>query len=202
MFNIMLDKLPTEYNSFPINSDFRIGIQIFQLMSEDGLTDFEKIGLACDLLFDLEGMEKLPDAETAQEAVQWFLSGWYTDKTINSGEKDRKHMDYDVDQWRIYSAFLTQFNIDLNTADMHFWAFMGLLSTLNECAFTRIIDVRMRKIDPKMSADAKKALKETKARYALEDAADEQLTPQEQAEYDAFMKYAKKGRSDKNGERQ
>lgn len=198
MFNIMLDKLPTEYKGFPINSDFRIGIQIFQMMSEDGLTDFEKIGLACDLLFNLEGMEELPDAHTAQEAVQWFLSGWYTDKTINSNEKDRKHMDYDVDQWRIYSAFLTQFDIDLNTADMHFWVFMGLLSTLNECAFTRIIDVRMRKIDPKMSADAKKALKETKARYALEDAADEQLTPQEQAEYDAFMKYAK-GVGIKNG---
>lgn len=192
MFNIMLDELPTEYEGYPINTDFRVGIMIFQLMSENGLADFRKVERVRRLLFDLENMEQMPSMEVTMEAVQWFLSGWYTDKAINSGEKDRKHMDYDVDQWRIYSAFLTQFDIDLNTADMHFWAFMGLLSTLNECAFTRIIDVRMRKIDPKMSADAKKALKETKARYALEDAADEQLTPQEQAEYDAFMKYAKK----------
>lgn len=204
MFNIMLDKLPTEYEGYPINSDFRIGIQMFQALSDNELSDMEKICKACELLFDVEGVESFPDFTTMQKGMQWFLSDWYTDNTkkkdkeehddMDYDKEERKDMDYDIDQWRIYSAFLTQFGIDLNAVDMHFWVFMGLLSTLEECAFTRVVDIRTRKIDPKMKPSDKKALEKVKERYALGDVEDEQLTPQEQADYDAFMKYAKKGK--------
>ena len=190
MFNIMLDKLPTEYKGYPINSDFRIGIQIFQVLSSDELTDIEKTYKACELLFDV-GSGQFPDGNTMEEGIQWFLSDWYTDNPVKSSGKERKDMDYDVDQWRIFSAFLTQFGINLNEVDMHFWVFMGLLSTLEECAFTRVIDVRTRKIDPKAKPSEKEAMRKVKERYALEQA-EEQLTPQEQAEYEAFMRYANK----------
>lgn len=194
MFNVILDRLPTEYNGYPINSDFRIGIQIFQALSDNELTDMEKMSLSCALLFDVEGVVEYPDMETMQEGVQWFLSAWYTDNPVKGEEKQKKDMDYDVDQWRIFSAFLTQFGINLNEVDMHFWVFMGLLSTLEECAFTRILDIRTRKIDPKMKPSDKKTLKEVKERYALESVENAQMSAQEQEEYDTFMKYAKKGK--------
>lgn len=209
MFNVMLDKLPTEYKGYPINSDFRIGIQIFQTLNDEGMSDMEKIYKSYDLLFldtDEESGESVqfkdkngrdipsPDIVTAQEGVRWFLSGWYTDNPVKGKEEQKKDMDYDVDQWRIFSAFLAQFGINLNTADMHFWVFMGLLSTLEECAFTRIVDIRTKKIDPKMKPSDKKTLKEVKERYALETVQDAHMSAQEQAEYDAFMKYAKKGK--------
>lgn len=192
MFNVMLDKLPAEYKGYPINSDFRIGIQMFQAISDNELSEMEKMSKACELLFDVEGVEEYPDMATMQEGVQWFLSEWYTDNPVKSKEEQKKDMDYDVDQWRIFSAFLAQFGINLNTADMHFWAFMGLLSTLEECSFTRVMDIRTKKIDPKMSPSDKKELKEVKERYALEQV-EEEMTPQEKADYEAFMKYAKKG---------
>lgn len=208
MFNVMLDPLPTKYERYPINSDFRIGIQIFQALNDSEFSDMEKIYKAYDLLFLDEDEEtgesipfkdengediSLPDIQTAQEGIQWFLSGWYTDNPVKSSGKEKKDMDYDIDQWRIFSAFLTQFGINLNEVDMHFWVFMGLLSTLNECAFTKVVDIRTEKIDPKMSPSDKKKMMEVKERYALEQA-EEQMTPQEQADYDTFMKYAKRGR--------
>lgn len=196
MFNVMLDKLPEEYNGHPINSDFRIGIQIFQALNDSELSEMEQMYKACELLFDVDGVEQFPDIKTIQDGIQWFLSGWYTDNPINNGKKERKDMDYDVDQWRIFSAFLTQFGINLNEVDMHFWVFMGLLSTLEECAFTRILDIRTKKIDPKMKPSDKEELRKVKERYALE-MVEEQMTPQEKAEYDAFMKYAKKGKNNK-----
>lgn len=192
MFNVMLDRLPTEYNGYSINSDFRIGIQIFQVLNDSELTEIEQIYKACELLFDADGVEQFPDMHTMQEGIQWFLSGWYTDNPVNSSKKDRKDVDYDIDQWRIFSAFLTQFGINLNETDMHFWVFMGLLSTLEECAFTRIVDIRTKKIDPKMKPSDKEELRKVKERYSLEQV-EEQMTPQEKAEYDAFMKFAKKG---------
>lgn len=212
MFNIMLDKLPTEYEGHPINSDFRIGIQIFQVLNDNEFAENMRFYRAYDLLFLDEDKETgesvpfkdsngadipLPDIQTAQEGIQWFLSGWYMDNPVKGREEQKKDMDYDIDQWRIFSAFLTQFRINLNTVDMHFWMFMGLLSTLEECAFTRIVDIRTKKIDPKMKPSDKKALKEVKERYALETVQDAQMSAQEQAEYDAFMKYAKKGKGKK-----
>ena len=56
MFNVMLDRLPTEYNGYPINSDFRIGIQIFQAISDSELSEMEKMSKACELLFDVDGV--------------------------------------------------------------------------------------------------------------------------------------------------
>lgn len=191
MFNVMLDRLPTEYKGYPINSDFRIGIQMFQIVNDSELSEMEQFYKACELLFDVDGEEYFPDMQTMQDGIQWFLSGWYTDNPVNEEKKDRKDMDYDVDQWRIFSAFLTQFGINLNEADMHFWVFMGLLSTLEECSFTRIVDIRTKKIDPKLKPSDKEELKKVKERYALEQV-EEEMTPQEKADYDAFMKYAKK----------
>lgn len=193
MFNVILDKLPTEYKGYPINSDFRIGIQMFQVISDCELSEMEKMHKTCELLFDVDGAEKFPDMATMQEGVQWFLSDWYTDNPVDDSKKEKKDMDYDIDQWRIFSAFLAQFGINLNTADMHFWVFMGLLSTLEECSFTRIVDIRTKPIDPKMKPSDKAELKKVKERYALEEV-EEQMTPQEKANYEAFMKYAKKGK--------
>lgn len=194
MFNVMLDKLPTEYNGYTINSDFRIGIQMFQVLNDSELTETEQFYKSYELLFDVDGEDKLPDIQTAQDGIQWFLSGWYTDNPVKSSREEKKDMDYDIDQWRIFSAFLTQFGINLNEVDMHFWVFMGLLSTLEECAFTRIVDIRTKKIDPKMKPSDKEELMKVKERYALEQV-EEQMTPQEKADYDNFMKYAKKGKN-------
>lgn len=55
-----------------------------------------------------------------------------------------------------------------------------------------VLWISAQKIDPKMKPSDKKALKEVKERYALECVEDAQMS--EQAEYGAFMKYAKKGK--------
>ncbi len=195
MFNVLLDKLPNGYEGYPINTDFRIGIQMMQVIYDSSLAKFEKYVIAYNLLFEQEGRTEYPDEITAQNAIDWFLSGWYTDKITEKEKKESKNsktdVDYDIDQWRIYSAFLTQFGIDLNTVDMHFWVFMGLLSTLDDCAFTRVIDIRTRKIDPKMPPDAKKDLKSIKEKYSLEQDTEDEISPKEKEEYDIFMSYVK-----------
>lgn len=194
MFNILLDPLPTDYKGFPIDSDFQIGIQIWQIMEEEELSQRERLGFCLSLLFmdeDDDGNAlPIPDLQTAIEGLQWFLSDWYHD---NPNEKDKtKVTDYDIDQWRIYSAFRTQYGINLNTDKLHFWEFMGLLTTLDECAYTRVVGIRQQKIKPKMNAEEKKALKELKAIYSLKEV--EELTSEEQEAVDAFMNYVRQGK--------
>lgn len=163
MFNVMLDQFPTDWKGFPIESDFRIGIQMCQIMEDKELSDTERCIKVSELFF----LWICPDMLEQSEAIKWFLSGWNHDKSRKSKDTTRV-LDYDIDQWRIYSAFRNQYGIDLNIVDMHYWQFMGLLTTLDECAFTRVIDIRIKKIKPKMSKEEKKSIAEMKEVYALE----------------------------------
>jgi hypothetical protein len=143
MFNILLDELPDEWESpsgnvYKLETDFRIGIQICQIQSDNDLTQIEKYVLARKLLF----ADKCPESrEETIECIDYFMNNWNHDNT-SSKKEDEQLMDFDVDQWRIYAAFLEQYKIDLKTCCMHWWEFMGLLSSLQECTYTRVINIR------------------------------------------------------------
>lgn len=202
MFNVLLDELPTEYKGFPIDSDFQIGIQIMQAFDNEKLSQQEQIGVALSLLFLTEDENgnplPLPDAQTAVEGVVWFLTDWNHDHNTKS-DKTRV-TDYDIDQWRIYSAFRQHYGINLNTNRLHFWEFMGLLTTLPECAYTRVIDIRAKKITSKMGNDEKKAYAELKKVYALEQPKEVEYTDTQKDaidEFDRMMEEQKKIRESK-----
>lgn len=195
MFNVLLDPLPTEYKGFPIDSDFQTGIQILQALEDEELTEQEQIGVALSLLFLQEDKDgnilPIPDAQTAVEGLVWFLTDWNHDK--NKAEDKEKVTDYDIDQWRIYSAFRKHYGINLNTDKLHFWEFMGLLSTLPECAYTQVIDIRAKKLS-KLSKGEKEMYKKLKEVYALEQPSVQYTDAQIEAidEFDRMMKEQKR----------
>lgn len=195
MFNVLLDPLPTEYEGFPIDSDFQTGIQILQALEDEELTEQEQIGVALSLLFlqeDKDGnLLPIPDAQTAVEGLVWFLTDWNHDK--NKAEDKEKVTDYDIDQWRIYSAFRKHYGINLNTDKLHFWEFMGLLSTLPECAYTQVIDIRAKKLS-KLSKGEKEMYKKLKEVYALEQPSVQYTDAQIEAidEFDRIMEEQKR----------
>ena len=45
---------------------------------------------------------------------------------------------------------------------------MGMLTTLNECAFTRVVDVRLKDLRSNMTKEEKQILKDQKTIYGLE----------------------------------
>lgn len=163
MFNVLLDALPWEWNGYPVDMNFDTGIKVSQCLADDELTNEERISTALYLIFP-EGAQL--DADSATEALRWYLNGWNHD---NTGKKKDEAvvMDFDIDQWRIYAAFRAQYGINLNRASLHFWEYMGLLSNLTECAFTQVVSIRSKKITSKMSKDEKKAVSEAKKIYAI-----------------------------------
>lgn len=163
-FNILLDALPEDWNGYPIESDFQTGILIQMALSDETLSPSEQFYSAYDLLFPKEQ----PPFNEALEAIIWFLNGWYTDNLGKAKEDKVPVTDWQVDQWRIWAAFKHQYGIDLNKEPLHFWAFMALLSCLDECAYTRIADIRGKKLDGKMTMEEREAYIRLKALYALD----------------------------------
>ena len=184
MYNVLLDPLPEEWNGHQIDPAFQNGIQIMQLMEDEEITEREKVLLAADLLF----LDPLETIQEALDGIVWFMGGWNTDRPDADEKKEDPVMDWDIDQWRIYSAFRKQYGIDLNNLGkhcvgyqlqdkklipvyedniLHFWAFMGLLTTLDECAFTRVADIRAKKLEGKMDPKEKAFYRQAKKRYAI-----------------------------------
>lgn len=187
MWNVLLDELPKEWNGYPIDFDFQTGIQISQCLADDDLSETERFYTARDLLFP--DTEHQPDVKESAKALEWFMSEFHHDNNTNQ-ESGVTVMDFDIDQWRIYAAFMNQYHIDLNTAEMHWFTFMGLLSNLNECAFTNVMNIRGKKITSKMSAEEKNAIRASKKVFEIKPPKEAPLSETEKKEVDEFMKYA------------
>ena len=193
MYNILLDPLPKDWNGYPIDTDFQIGIMISQCLTDDSLSDLEKFYVAAWLLFPTDCR---PDNAGIGKAINWYMTDFLHD---NYPEKKRNDvvMDWDIDQWRIYAAFWAQYHIDLNRTRMHWFQFMGLLTNLEECAFTRVMDIRQKEITSKMSPEEKKVYRNAKKIYENKPPKDDTITPEEQARINDFMKYANINKKEK-----
>nr|DAF47542.1 MAG TPA: hypothetical protein [Myoviridae sp. ctlD98] len=188
----MLDPLPTQWNGFEINTSFRIGIQTFILEYDKELSDYEKSLHIVDLMFD---DRPHPYGEELQECITWFLNGWFHDKS-GSSKDNRRLVDYDIDQWRIYADFRKIYGIDLSLDEMHWWTFNGLLWNMpyKQSAFMEVINIRKKKIEAKMSVKEKEAIAEAQKVYGL-DQPETEYTEDEKSkidDYDRMMEEIRK----------
>lgn len=193
-YNILLDPLPEKWNGYQIDSDFQTGILIQMALSDKELSQEEQVYSAINLLFPAIQ----PPVKESLEAVVWFLYGWYTDN-LQAATKDRTIVtDWQVDQWRIWVAFKHQYRIDLNQEKVHFWAFMALLSNLEECSYTRVADIRRKKLTGKMSVEERAAYIRAKAIYALDSKPQvAEYSDEEKQKIDAFDERKRKAAAKK-----
>lgn len=191
MFNVMLDTLPYEWNGFPIDADFRTGIMINQCLNDDELNEKEQLFTALELLFP----EERPSFKEAKECLKWFLTEYIHDNNTKKKKSSVVVMDFDIDQWRIYAAFWNQYRLDLNTVELHWFQFMGLLTNLKECSFLHVMEAREKTITSKMSAEERKYWKEKKEIFAIKPHK-VNTSPADQKAVNEFMKYANINKKD------
>lgn len=187
MWNVLLDELPEEWNGYPIDSDFQTGIQISMCLTDEEFSETERFYAAVGLLFPDE--KNRPGIEEAAQALRWFLNEYHHDNNLDE-KPGVQIMDFDMDQWRIYAAFMSQYHIDLNNTRMHWFVFMGLLSNVGECSFTHVMDIRTRKITSGMSTEEKNTIRRAKKIFAIKPSERSMVSPKEQSAIDEFMKYA------------
>lgn len=142
--NILIDELPNTVNieglDYLINTDFRIGIMFEQLMQDKKVTDEQKLELAIGLYLKNKVRNK---AESVQK-ILWFYSCGHKEKANRggSGALRKAIYDYNEDAEYIYSAFLQQYNVDLQDASLHWWKFKAMMQGLKDCRFTEIMGYR------------------------------------------------------------
>lgn len=173
--NILLNKLPqTTPTGKSIRTDFRECIKFELLMQDPQIDDMNKIKLALNLFY----YEIPQNIEEAINEILWFYSGEEIKKTSqkNGNEKQNQIYSYEFDADYIYTAFMQQYKIDLNSVKyLHWWKFKALFKGLTEN--TKIVEIMgYRAVDLNKIKDKeeRKRYKQLKKTYALPDMRTEQ----------------------------
>ena len=171
--NILVDKLPTDYEGLKINTDFRSFILFELLMQDRQIEKEDKVALALGLFY-----EEFPkDMRKAFDGILWFYTRGKNIKQEKKQEKNqvnnkkRKIYSYEHDADLIYTAFLDQYRVDLNDIEYLHWfkfkaMFEGLKSDNKICEIMGYRAIDIGKIKDK---EEKKKYKKLQREWALPD---------------------------------
>jgi len=173
--NILIDELPTAVTiageKHLVNWGFRTFILIEICIFDQKLSDDERIMNALCLFYG----DKLPDDPTqAFETMMWFYRGGKAEPKESAkgkGASLKRCYCFEVDAPYIYSAFRTQYRIDLqdlSSEDLHWWKFKAMFESLNdELKMSKIMGYRVTKTTG-MGKEQKSFYADMKKLYALD----------------------------------
>lgn len=183
--NLLLDRLPQYTNSgLKLRTDFRESIKFELLMQDTKLDEQTKVTQALKLYY--YDVSKIQNLKEAVEDMLWFYSCGRKQQKVDenkSEEKNNKQIySYEFDDEYIYSAFMEQYKIDLNSIKyLHWWKFKALLNSLNEnTQFVKIMGYRSIDLSKIKDKDMKANYKKLKKQYALPDM---RTTQQKEADF-------------------
>ena len=187
-YNLILNRLPQYTPSrLKIRTDFRESIKFELLMQDNKLNEEEKVKLALNLYYNLND---ITDIKKAVEDIIWFYKGGKkeienVDKEVKkSNSKEKQIYSYEFDAEYIYSAFMEQYNIDLNSIKyLHWWKFKALFNSLNEnVLFSKIMGYRAMDLSKIKDKSMKKQYKKLQELYKLPDMRTEEEKEEDFAE--------------------
>ena len=155
---------------YKINTDFRVAIECQEIALDDSIGDFERALAIIYKLFGDDGIDDSNNYEKLLELAQKYLS---CGKKIDSKTNEEPDMDFIQDMPYIKASFRSDYNINLDVEEMHWWEFYDLINGLsnsemgNCCVLNRIRNLRT--FDTKDIKDQKELAKinEAKKQVAL-----------------------------------
>lgn len=187
----LIDRFPEavriDGETYPLNTDFRVGIRIMMAFEDAKLTDFEKQAVMCGLLFQ----KMPPDFHRACMAAVKFLD---CGEEPSKGDDERPHSDrvysFTKDAKYIYSAILQTHGVDLQTVEhLHWWKFCAMFGDLREdSAFQNIVSLRRRASKGKLTKEERQAWYEMQDILSLQERAPDPERDAALAEFDRLMK--------------
>ena len=155
---------------YKINTDFRVAIECQEIALDDSIGDFERALAIIYKLFGDDGLDDSSNYEKLLELAQKYLS---CGKEVDNTKNEEPDMDFVQDMDYIEASFMSDYNIDLQNTEMHWWKFYKLINGLsnsemgNCCVLNRIRNIRT--YDTKDIKDQKELAKinEAKKQVAL-----------------------------------
>lgn len=155
---------------YKINTDYTYALQCFKIIDDNSISDVERAIAVVSVLFGQENEKgdiiNIPkNINVALEKAAIFLSCGKENKSITDAKKD---MDFDYDKEFIYASFISDYKIDLENTNMHFWKFCNLISGLTEDSIlNRVRDLRNTNLSDYTDPKTRSRIQEAMERVAL-----------------------------------
>jgi hypothetical protein len=161
---------------FSINTDFRIALECEKISRDNSIGEYEKM---CAIVYKLFGERAIQDHSLIFEffslAVKYLKCGKEEVKIEDDGKEPS--LDFEQDEGYIKASFMSDYRIDLDEANLHFWQFYDLMQGLTESSvLNRVRSIREEPLAGKKGKDLEEwrkrkkqvALKHNKTDYELE----------------------------------
>lgn len=166
--NILIDNLPDTVvineTDYPIHTDFRLWIRFELLML--GRLDEKKVAGLLIMCY-----KQLPsDLREALRALMGFYAGCSPNGQEGEAERSKPIYSFEHDADYIYAAFMAQYGIDLQVAELHWWQFKALFKSLNDTnQIVKIMEYRSIDLSKIKDKEQRKHYRKMKALYKLPD---------------------------------
>lgn len=143
MIGILPKSLEVNGKDYPIRSDFRVALLIFEAYDDADLSDYERAEICLQCLYEKPQFIPSADMREALEKAIWFLDGGDMPKSKAFG---RKMLDWAQDESIIFPAVNKVAGYETRMAEyLHWWSFLGLFNEIGEGLFSTVMSIRSKK---------------------------------------------------------
>ena len=184
-------KVKVNDKEYSINTDFRVALECNEIGLNTSIGEYER---ALAIIYKLFGKEALEDTENHGKLLDLAKKYLSCGKELDT-EQIEPDMDFIQDYDYIKASFMSDYHIDLDEKNMHWWTFVNLINGLsnselgNCCILNRIRNLR--NFDTSQIKDIKEKEKVEKAKEQVAlNKRDKLFTYEQQRNIEEFMKQA------------
>lgn len=181
-----------EGKRYKINTDFRVAIECNRIAEDETIGTLERSLAIIETLFGDEGIDTPAHYEKLLDLAKMYL---LCGKEYNKELNEKPDMDFIEDYSYITTSFLSDYHIDLDNCEMHWWKFMDLMNGLsnsefgNCCVLNRVRNLRNFNVNEIKDLNEKAKITKAKEQVALKKKQKEiVLTEEQQKSADEFYK--------------
>lgn len=188
MIGILPEELTVGGEEYPIRTDYRNILQVFEAFQDPELTQEEKWIVAIYLLFEdftcdddvLEAAQDGFDLGEAMKQISWFISAGQPEKQV----LEQPTYNWTQDEQMIFSAVNKVAGLETRELEyLHWWTFLGYFNEVGEGTFSFIVGIRNKlNKGKKLEKHEKEFLSHNKELVLMK----KPLTKEEQEQEDAY----------------
>ena len=174
---------------YKINTSYKVAIKCQEVATDESIGDYERTLAIIYLLYGDEGIDNPKHYSKLLEKAKTYLSCGENESNEQELENNTPDFDYNQDIKLIQASFKSDYGIDLNDTEMHWWDFFWYLNGLTEnCVLNRVREIRTYDINQIKDAKERKKIEQAKKRWQLKTNHKINITQRQQNGVDTFYK--------------
>ena len=163
---------------YPINTSFRVALKCFEIINDSSISDLER---TYAIVYKLFGF--IPEDKDMKDFVRIAEQYLGCGKSQEEHQSRKKDMDCKQDWPCLIASFMSDYKINLNDEEMHWYQFIDLIQGLTEdSVMSKVRELRNYDLSEVKDPKTRKKIIKLQQNVALK----EELTPEEQEALDEF----------------